>query len=664
MPLEPPNLDDRTFADLFAEARALIPRYAPEWTDHNDSDPGITMLQLLSWLTEQSLYRLNRVPERHYVKFLQLLGIQTAPARPARVDVTFTPAKPDVEFVIVPKGTQVAAAGGDGGAPVVFETPQAMVVLGARLATVQAFDGYGYTDLTASNGTPGQWFAPFGPHAHLGAALLLGFESPVHFTGQSVDLTCYVQPRTLERPGVQCEHGDLAAQLPPPAEFAYEYWDTLHWEPLSLLADHTRAFTQDGHIALAGPGAAARRDVIGSVPMPLYWLRIRLVSSTYELPPRLQAVQTNTVTAVQARTARDEVLGGSDGTPGQGPFVLANHPVLELDEPIRLQRSDGIEVTVTALQLEVDEGSGFQPWQQVADFVASGPDDPHFVCDATTGEVRFGEPSRVPLANPANPTANIVARLYRYGGGKAGNVGSATVTALQTFAPGIKSVTNLRPARGGTDEETVTSAKRRAPALLKARDRAVTAEDFETLAMATPLVPVRRAKALPLHHREFPDVPIPGVVSVIVVPDGDGPAPEPSDVTLRAVCLHLNAHRLVTNELYVLPPRYRKVKVSAEVVARGEADLAAVSRDLATRLGQYLHPLVGGADGSGWPFGGTIYYSTLCRAVLDVPGVDRIADNQLVIELDGRTQQFCRDVAIGIGELLQPLPHDLRVRYG
>jgi predicted phage baseplate assembly protein len=223
-------------------------------------------------------------------------------------------------------------------------------------------------------------------------------------------------------------------------------------------------------------------------------------------------------------------------------------------------------------------------------------------------------------------------------------------------------VTNLRPAYGGADEETVDEAKRRAPAVLKARDRAVTAEDFETLTLATPQVPVRRAKALPLSHPEFPDVPVPGVVSVIVVPDGDGPAPVPSELTLRAVCAHLNAHRLVTNELYVLPPRYRSVRIEAEIVVRPDADLAAVNRALTDQLAAYFHPLVGG-DGTGWPFGGSIYYSTLCRVVLDVPGVDRIRDNQLLIELDGRAQAFCRDVEIASGELLLAEPPDLRVSY-
>jgi len=663
MALEPPRIDDRTFADLYGEARSRIQRYAPEWTNHNDSDPGITMLQQLAWLTELTIYRLNQVPELHYVKLLQLLGIQLASARPARVDLTFTPARPDVEFVTVPQGTQVAAQGGPGGKPIVFELPQAFVAIGARLAAVQGFDGYTYTDLTAANGAAGQWFHPFGAHAHIGSALLLGFDSPVDFTAQSIDLACYTQTRAIERPAVQCAHGDLAAGLPPPATFAFEYWDTLHWETVNVLADHTRAFTQDGHLVLAGPGAAARRGQVGVVTTPLYWIRIRLVSSTYELPPRLQAVQVNTVTAVQAQASRNEVLGGSDGTPGQGGFRLANRPILDLEEPFIVRRSDGRDVTVYQVHLEIDEGSGFEAWQQVGDFAASGPDDPHFTCDSATGEVRFGEFSRIPLANAANPTGNIVARLYGYGGGRAGNVGAGTVSALQTFAPGIKSVTNLRPATGGADEETVDGAKRRAPGLLKARDRAVTAEDFEVLSLATVDAAIRRAKALPMHHREFPDVPIPGVVSVIVVPDGDGPAPVPSEVTLRAVCAHLNAHRLVTSELYVLPPRYRRVQVSADIVVRGDADLATVSRALADRINEFLHPLAGGLDGTGWPFGGTIYYSTLCGVVLDVPGVDRIDDNQLTIEVDGRVADFCRDVPIGVGELLEPLEPQLRVRY-
>jgi predicted phage baseplate assembly protein len=75
MPLPVPNLDDRKFQDILDEARRLIPRYCPEWTDHNLSDPGITLLELFAWMTDMLLYRLNRVPEKNYLKFLDLIGV-------------------------------------------------------------------------------------------------------------------------------------------------------------------------------------------------------------------------------------------------------------------------------------------------------------------------------------------------------------------------------------------------------------------------------------------------------------------------------------------------------------------------------------------------------------------------------------------------------------
>src|SRR5205085_984136 len=74
MPIPLPNLDDRTFDDLTLEARALIPGLAPGWTNHNVSDPGITLIELLAWLTEMLLFEVNQVPPGHTEKFLQLLN--------------------------------------------------------------------------------------------------------------------------------------------------------------------------------------------------------------------------------------------------------------------------------------------------------------------------------------------------------------------------------------------------------------------------------------------------------------------------------------------------------------------------------------------------------------------------------------------------------------
>src|SRR3954467_7793444 len=89
MPIPSLDLDTRRFDDLVEEGRSLIPRYAPDWTNHNASDPGITLIELLAWVADQGFYRVNRVPERHRRKFLALVGIEPQPPRPARAVVSF-----------------------------------------------------------------------------------------------------------------------------------------------------------------------------------------------------------------------------------------------------------------------------------------------------------------------------------------------------------------------------------------------------------------------------------------------------------------------------------------------------------------------------------------------------------------------------------------------
>lgn len=89
MPIKPPNLDDRKYADIVREARSLIPQYCPEWTNLGDSDPGITLVQLFAWMTEMTIYRLNRVPDKTYIHFLNFIGEERRDARPAIVPVTF-----------------------------------------------------------------------------------------------------------------------------------------------------------------------------------------------------------------------------------------------------------------------------------------------------------------------------------------------------------------------------------------------------------------------------------------------------------------------------------------------------------------------------------------------------------------------------------------------
>ena len=176
---------------------------------------------------------------------------------------------------------------------------------------------------------------------------------------------------------------------------------------------------------------------------------------------------------------------------------------------------------------------------------------------------------------------------------------------------------------------------------------------------------MKRAYALALYHPNFPNGPIPGVVTVIVVPNSPDPAPTPNQTTLKAVCAYLDTHRLLTSEVYVVGPVYRKIKVQVQLVVDPSFDLATVKNNVQSNLTTFFDPLKGGKDETGWPFGGTVYYSDVYRVIIETDGVQRIQDNQLLILLDDQLQTFCRDVPIKQGELLynDPNGHEVDVSY-
>jgi predicted phage baseplate assembly protein len=649
MPLENalPRIDDRNYDSLIAEVRTRIARYTPEWapvwTDVNDNDPGITLAQLFAWLAEMLAYRMNLVPELNYIKFLQLIGIELHAAEPARAEVTFPVQSGFAEpYVIVPQRTQLTAEAPDGGPPITFETDRALIAVRAQLTAVLAYDGYAYTSVTGDNREAVQGFKPFGPMANDGSALLLGFHDRGPFPALELNLAVVTLDNSAAA-AFQCGLPDRPAFAS--AILRWEFWNGSVWQRLSVLKDETRAFTRSGHVFLKTPNKSLQPVVIAPESRPLYWIRARVERSQYERVPKLLTIRTNTIAVRQAETVRDEVLGGSNGRRDQ-VFRLANAPVLR-----------------DTLRLEIDEGSGPEIWTRVDDFFGSGPADLHYMLNRTTGEIRFGDGrnGNIPVGNPANPEGNIVAREYHFGGGRQGNVGAGAIKTLTTSIDGIdaNAVANLLAADSGRDEETLGEAKKRAPHAIRSRYRAVTAEDFELLAMEASSI--QRAKALPLYHPEFPGVRVPGVVTIIVVPDGDGPTPTPSEGTLRSVCAYLDQRRLLTTELYVVKPTYQRVQIRADIVAGDDADLGEVQQQIEQSLLDYFHPLKGGEDGLGWPFGGTIYFSRINQRCFTIPGVASITS--LMIELDGEEIPPCTDVIINEAGLLFATEHQINVSY-
>jgi predicted phage baseplate assembly protein len=385
------------------------------------------------------------------------------------------------------------------------------------------------------------------------------------------------------------------------------------------------------------------------------------------------------VRATAVVTVRDEVLGASNGQPNQ-VFRLRRSPVYAqavrpVEERLQEQATTGVLATTAEREqfddkrqerelrkgflLEVVEGRETRPWEEVEDFYNSGPDDRHYVLNRTIGEIRFGngEQGRIPIAG----INNIIARYYRYGGGARSNVGAGTLTDLQTPVAGVGTVTNLWPAEGGADEELVEDTKARAPKELKARDRAVTAQDFEFLARQTPGVRVRRAHALPLYHPQFPGIEVPGVVTVIVVPESKEAKPVPSESTMRSVCAYLNQRRLLTTEVIVAPPKYKQVAVEATVIVQGAADPALVKSQVEVALTRFLHPLEGGEDGQGWPLGGTVFYSEVFQQMLRVEGVDRVEEMRLIV--DAERMNRCDNAEIPRDYLVFGEDHEISVIF-
>jgi predicted phage baseplate assembly protein len=638
-----PVLDDRRFEELVAEARTRIPRYTREWTDFNDSDPGFTLVQLFAWLGELLLFRMNQVPALNRIKFLELIGIHLEPARPAQAWLSFeADADPSTPAVVeLPRRTQLASAESDEAGPVVFETDRRLLVLKARLDAVRVFAGGVYQDMGAANAAAEAPWHPVAEAGDPGNALALGFATDAAEMPALIELalTFFAPGGGLLGGAVQC------GTLPGRGSIAFEFHDGRGWRAMSLLRDDTDALARTGQVLLKTPakGLWQRIRLGDAADEPRFWLRARVVRKGWARVPRLLAVRINTVSATQGETVEGEILGGSDGTADQ-TFTLSGRPV-----------QDG------TLVLEVDEGDdqGFTAWHEVDDLAAAGRDEPAYALDRGASLVRFpGVRGRIPVANPDLPASNIRARSYRFGGGRRGNLPAGAISVLLTPVAGIDAakVSNPFPSAGGTEEEELEAAELRAARSLKARDRAVTAEDFETLAMAAG--PIGRVKALPLFHPDFPGVEVPGVVTLIVVPDEAGPAPLPGEGLLRAVCSCLDRHRLLTTELHVAPPAYLPIRVTAGIVAPPGADTAELREAAVAALDGFFHPLTGGADGRGWPFGGNVFFSAVHQRLL-AAGAERIVS--AVIELDGQEYPNCTDVPVPEGALLASAGHEVSV---
>ena len=650
MPLPEPILDDLRFQrDLVDEARRRIIRYCPEWTDYNVSDPGITLIELFAWMTEMITYRLNLVPEKNYIRFMDLLGVRLQPANSARAEVTFRVSAPlpiragDDTPAIVPGGLEVATRATDEAPEVIFTTDDKLLIVPPKLTQVRSDADFNKNYLPRMGVEI--FYAFSRPRPRPGDTFYLGFDESSNISGHILRLN--VEAEETQATGVR--------RNDPPLVWECSVGDG-QWEEVLPSAQPDERDTTGGL-------NNARGDIVFYLPLSMapnpvqgrsaYWLRCRLEQrrkeqGMYSQSPRIQNITAYalgaTTRATHAVIIHDERLGESDGEPGQ-TFKLEQAPVLALRE--------GETLTVQELR---DGQLVPIPWTQVTEFSQSDRFDRHYTLETATGEISFG-----PAIRQADGSVQQYGRIpearreirftrYRHGGGVAGNVPAGKIQVLKSAVPLIVSVTNMRRAEGGRDQETLEEAKMRARREVRAQERAVTADDYAVLAKGASRAVARVKCITPAQVSPAPTSTLaPGMLELLVVPavfdamrasDLGKLALDP--VLAHEVEAHLDPYRLLTTTVHVREPRYVGIKVSAEIVATDFSDPDMVRDNVRTALNHFISPLditdpdqdrdeLLGPHWEGWPFGRALFVSELYALIQRVVGVKHVLEVRLAM---------------------------------
>ncbi len=735
MSLPEPTIDDRSYEQILDEALARIPVHTPLWTNYNDSDPGVTILQVFAFMVESLQYRANRVPERNRIKFLKLLGMGRRPATAAEGFVTFR--SPRGPLQVETLGPDVALTAGS----VPFRTQTGLDVLPVEAhlyykadpelsgdEAAEAEDLYG--TLYEALQEPGRALTYY--ETRRVEAPAAGAPLPeIDLNEDTVDGDQSLWLALLARPGDDLEQarraigGAVLSLAVVPALRAEQRASAIGVQegarrvllpsgratgaPANGLVFEVPHVTGGGGASgparyreldvlrqddvLAEPGLVTMRlpetlqtwsafgpleAGVGAHPPSLEgtdlaeglikWIRIRPRRESASTPSRVRVrlsyVGFNAARVVQQVHVESEFLGQGTGRPDQR-VILVNTPVLP----------GSVDLTVNG-----------EPWTPIDDLAAAPPEVPLLSLYRTAGEAARSEPleaARVYTLDPASgtirfgdgltgarpPRGAIIQARYDYGGGGQGVVGIGAINAGAGLPPALQ-VTNPVPPCGGAEPETAAEAERRIPGELRRRHRLISASDFVDVTHQTPGVDVGRVEVLPLTHPGDSFVEAAGVVAVLVIPatDPNQPdAPTPDRLFLDAVCAHLDPRRLVTTEVHVVGPTYRRVHVGVGIDVVPGRDLPPVREAVRNAVRGFLSPLTGGFTRQGWPLGRTVWTSEITAVAARAEGVAGVrgvtlgtdTDVESTSEVELRPLELPRLGALGVQPGAAPSLKDL-----
>jgi predicted phage baseplate assembly protein len=405
------NLDDRAYRDLIEECILRIPRYCPEWTNHNPSDPGITLIELFAWLTDQMQLRFNQVPRRNYVAFLELLGIRLQPPTPAKTALTFYLSSAQDFPITISRDTEVATERTETETAIVFSTDRDLIVGNPRIKHFLS------ADTAETRPTRNILENPFNNSRFERDHNWEAINNTSLFRASSPGNCFYLVLDTVSTEATQSIQGNVLELIvrgepatgtginPDQPPRRWEAWDGKAWQNIlrQELDDRTKGFNFALEAA-ATPGQPGLRSAAIRLHLPQvfpetefgnyqgHWIRCvyqvqNQEQQTYSTSPRIVGLQVRAiggaVNASQCIRVKDEFLGVSTGKPGQ-TFQLQMQPVLE-------RQPDEVLGILLPGQTELER------WEEVKDFSQSEANSPHYTIDSRTGTIQLGPLIRGPM---------------------------------------------------------------------------------------------------------------------------------------------------------------------------------------------------------------------------------------------------------------------------
>lgn len=602
------NLDDEYYEDIFEAARKKIPAAYPDWTDYNEHDPGITFLQLLSWMKEMQQFHLDQIGKEHQEMFLKILGMKPYRKKAARTAVKISPLE---NSFFLPQGSRVKAEN------ISFETCYDAEIVKVNITECvceSEESEYILADVLQS-GKKMKIF-PFGKEPKAGNSFLIKFDKPLE-AGKCHSLYFDIfDEYPIARNPVDKEFYPLA-------ELELSYHGKDGFVSCTKIEDNTSQLLQSGIIQYVIP------EKMEPLEDGTYGIRIKVKWCEYDVAPIVQAVYVNVVEVEQIDTMadyRDFSFAINENGKYNIPLYLKlfqkdklhvyekiEEGFREISEELMVLEKDGdkdllhlsltssgekVHIRVTGFEAEeiitpeydmtgfpyqqirlhdkslvhqefeiMVEAPGekglFVPWEKVDNFHASLPTSCHYKLDEENGVLLFGD-----CEQGMAPEGRLrIIRCCR-SLGSSGNVRKGQIQTIEDTRYKAL-VYNQEDVSNGMDKESLSSCFERYQSEFLDVSRAVTEEDYEVLVAKTPGLRIKKAKVVPMEFMKNKDgTYMDNCVSVVVQPYSAENQARLSDTYIKNIMRQLNAKRMIGTKVQILSPEYIGVSIYADIIVK------------------------------------------------------------------------------------------------